>query len=238
MKDNAIFLVDKIIPEDFEAEQKAMELALNYLNKQGITSAHDMGTYNDYKVYKRNQQKLTVRIYSAIELSSWKKLADIIRDEGKGNDLFRIGILKGYIDGSLGSMTALQFYPYNGTNEYGLQVETDEDLYNWIKNADKENLQVAVHAIGDRAVNSMLNIFEKVAKENGKKDRRFRIEHSQQIIQKDRSRYNELEIIASMQPYHLLDDALYAEVYHFKYISSSTRKYLEIELKIYTYGSL
>lgn len=219
--------MEKIIPEDFEMEQKAMELAMNYLNRNGITSAHDMGTFDDYKVYKRNQNKLTVRIYSAIELSNWKKLAEIIQNEGRGNDLFRIGILKGYIDGSLGSKTALQFYPYNGTNDYGLQLETEEDLYNWIKNADKENLQVAVHAIGDRGVNIMLNIFEKVTKENGKKDRRFRIEHSQQVIQQDRNRFQQLDIIASMQPVHLLDDALYAEVF----ISNSSYSLLDIDRK-------
>jgi predicted amidohydrolase YtcJ len=93
----------------------------------------------------------------------------------------------------------------------GLLVNTPEDLYSWTSNADKSNLHVIVHAIGDRAIKLQLDIFERVERENGQKDRRFRIEHAQHIAPADVPRFGRLGVIPSMQPYHAIDDGRWAE---------------------------
>jgi predicted amidohydrolase YtcJ len=108
---------------------------------------------------------------------------------------------------------ALLFKPYcnDSKNNTGLLVTPIHHLYNWTLQADKAGLQVSIHAIGDKANNLILDIYSNITKENGKKDRRFRIEHSQQLIDSDRVKLYQNNIIASMQPYHLMDDGIWAE---------------------------
>jgi hypothetical protein len=124
----------------------------------------------------------------------------------------KTGGLKGFIDGSLGSHTAAFLEPYTDLiTDSGLLINSREDLYTWISNADKADLQVGIHAIGDRAINTMLNIYEQVENETGIKDRRFRIEHAQHIAPGDIERFAKLNVIACMQPYHAIDDGRWAE---------------------------
>jgi hypothetical protein len=116
------------------------------------------------------------------------------------------------VDGSLGSRTAAFHEPYSGTpQDTGLFIDTPEELYGWILGADAAGLQVMVHAIGDRANAVLLEIFERVARENGKRDRRFRIEHAQHLASVDIPRFGSLGVIPSMQPYHAIDDGRWAE---------------------------
>ena len=106
----------------------------------------------------------------------------------------------------------IQFEPFSDApNDKGLLVNTEKDLYEWTSNADKAKLQVIVHAIGDRAIHTQLDIFQRVERENGPRDRRFRIEHAQHIALADISRFAPLGVIASMQPYHAIDDGRWAE---------------------------
>jgi predicted amidohydrolase YtcJ len=90
-------------------------------------------------------------------------------------------------------------------------VNTPEQLYEWISGADKAGLHVLVHAIGDRANATLLDIYERVARENGPRDRRFRIEHAQHLAPKDIPRFASLGVVPSMQPYHAIDDGRWAE---------------------------
>jgi predicted amidohydrolase YtcJ len=92
-----------------------------------------------------------------------------------------------------------------------LLVNSEEDLEKWTQGADKAGLQVVVHAIGDRAIRMQLDIYERVSKANGPRDRRFRIEHAQHIAPEDLPRFAKLGVIASMQPYHAIDDGRWAE---------------------------
>jgi len=122
------------------------------------------------------------------------------------------------MDGSLGSVTALMFEPYLNSKNNGLQIHNDSDYFEWVVGADRSDLQVSIHAIGDQAVHKLLEIFERAGKENDAKfnrkqpkDRRFRIEHSQHISEMDIHSYQENKIIASVQPYHLMDDGVWAE---------------------------
>jgi predicted amidohydrolase YtcJ len=104
------------------------------------------------------------------------------------------------------------FAPFtDAPNDRGLFVNTPEDLYRWTSGADKAGLHVLVHAIGDRAIATQLDIFARVAKENPGRDRRSRIEHAQHIHPRQIGRFAELGVIASMQPYHAIDDGRWAE---------------------------
>jgi predicted amidohydrolase YtcJ len=92
-----------------------------------------------------------------------------------------------------------------------LLVNTPEDLYAWTSGADAARLHVIVHAIGDRAIRLQLGIYERVEREHGPRDRRFRIEHAQHIDPADIPRFASLGVVASMQPYHAIDDGRWAE---------------------------
>jgi predicted amidohydrolase YtcJ len=147
-----------------------------------------------------------------VPIWQWRELAEKIEKEGKGDDWIRIGGVKAFVDGSLGSHTAAFLEPYTDlTTDSGLFVNSREDLYNWVLNADRAGIQVSIHAIGDRAIRFLLDTYETVEKENGARDRRFRIEHSQHIAPSDIERYAQLNVIASMQPYHAIDDGRWAE---------------------------
>lgn len=214
-KDNAMSLIDHAAPPTSQGERlEAAVAAMAYLNAQGVTAVHDMGTWRDLEVFRlaHKQGLLNVRVYSCTPLGQWEKLAAEVKRAGRGDEWLQIGGLKGYVDGSLGSHTAAFLAAFNDApKDSGLLVNTVEDLEEWTAGADRAGLQVAVHAIGDRAIRLQLDVFERVAQRNGERDRRFRIEHSQHIDPADIPRYGKLGVIASMQPYHAIDDGRWAE---------------------------
>jgi len=157
----------------------------------------------------REEGELKVRIYAAKSLNQWDQLAGMSRKDDKW---LKTGILKGFVDGSLGSHTASFRAPYTDKpTDKGFFINTREDLYKWISAADKIKLQITVHAIGDSAIHTLLDIYKHVIEENGVRDRRLRIEHAQHIAPEDIKRFAELGVIASMQPYHAIDDGRWAE---------------------------
>lgn len=212
-KDNATALIDGVVPEP-TSEQKdmALQAAMNYVASFGVTSVHNMDGYMDVFERAKKSNTLITRIYAGMSLRSWRKLNEKVQQEGRGDKWLRIGLLKGFVDGSLGSHTAAFFKPFVDTpNDSGFFVVTEAELYQRIKSADSAGLHVTTHAIGDKAVNTLLNIFERVIKENGERDRRFRMEHAQHPMQSDFRRFAELNVIPSMQPYHAIDDGRWAE---------------------------
>jgi predicted amidohydrolase YtcJ len=155
---------------------------------------------------------MKTRIYAVVPLASWERLRDTVAARGRGDAWLHIGGLKGFVDGSLGSHTAAMLAPFtDAPNDTGLFVNTPDDLYAWTSGADQAGLQVIVHAIGDRAIRTQLDIYERVERENGPRDRRFRIEHAQHLSPPDVPRFKALGVIASMQPYHAIDDGRWAE---------------------------
>jgi predicted amidohydrolase YtcJ len=152
-----------------------------------------------------------------VPLNTWQKLADTVKagtfgPGGRGDEWLRIGGLKGFVDGSLGSHTAAFHEPFTDTQkDRGFFVNSPEDLYSWISGADAAGLHVMVHAVGDRANTTLLDIYERVEREHGPRDRRFRIEHAQHLAPADISRFGRLRVIPSMQPYHAIDDGRWAE---------------------------
>ncbi len=214
-KDNAMAIIDIVEPEaSDQMKERALEAAMKYVAQQGVTSVHHMGTWDDLAVFERAKKKgiLKTRINAAIPMSTWEKLKTKIEQEGAGDIWLRIGGLKGFADGSLGSHTAAFFEPFNDApDNKGLLVNSEDDLLQWIKDGDKAGMQAIIHAIGDRANNIILNLYEQAIRENGERDRRFRIEHAQHLSPTDIPRFQQLNIIASMQPYHTIDDGRWAE---------------------------
>jgi predicted amidohydrolase YtcJ len=220
LKDNAMALVEDKAPRPTdEMKDRALDAAMRYVNAQGVTTVHNMGTWEDLAVFARawRAHRLTTRVYAVVPLNTWEQLWQTVEartygPEGHGDEWLRVGGLKGFVDGSLGSHTAAFRDPFaDAPNDRGLFVNTPEDLYEWISNADEHHLQVMVHAIGDRAIGTLLDIYERVAAEDGARDRRFRVEHAQHLAPADIPRFHGLGVIASMQPYHAIDDGRWAE---------------------------
>jgi predicted amidohydrolase YtcJ len=218
LKDDAQDAVYRVIPAASEGQRdEALKASLAEAARVGVTSIQDITPWNDYEAYRRFRDagRLTVRVYARTPMSQWKRQADLIARQGVGDDWLRLGGLKAFMDGSLGSTTALFFEAFNDApNTAGLMVDDnipEGKLKQNIKDADNAGLQCSIHAIGDKANNILLNYFEEVLKENAPRDRRFRIEHAQHLLHADIARFAKLGVIASMQPYHAIDDGRWAE---------------------------
>jgi predicted amidohydrolase YtcJ len=215
LKDNAQSLVDRAVPDPSPAEwDRALDTAMTYVAERGVTSVHHMGTWDDLAVFKRNHAagRLRTRIVAQVPISTWERLRDTVKADGVGDAWLRWDGLKGFVDGSLGSHTAAMLEPFTDSpKDSGFFVTPPESLYAWVKGGDAAGLRLIVHAIGDRAIRTQLDVFERVAAENGARDRRFRIEHAQHIAPPDVRRFAKIGVIASMQPYHAIDDGRWAE---------------------------
>jgi predicted amidohydrolase YtcJ len=221
LRDNAMDLVMGLIPATSHAEiAEAVAAAMVEARENGVTSVQDMDGSDAptrRKLFRLYQQlartgRLTVRVDLRWPLAEWDSLARLGVEARLGDDWVRIGGVKGFVDGSLGSSTAKMFEPFlNEPGSTGVYVTPLNKLREYILAADKAGLSVAVHAIGDRANAELLDIFAEVAKENGPRDRRFRIEHAQHLRPQDYRRFRDLSVIASMQPYHIIDDGRWAE---------------------------
>lgn len=213
-KDNAEDLVNDSAPEpSAELNDRALDTAMKYVAARGVTSVQNMGSWSDLAVFERARKegRLITRFYAVVPLATWEQLRDTVAARGHGDDWVRIGGLKGFVDGSLGSHTAAMLQPFtDAPSDTGLLVSTPEDLYAWTSGADKAGLQVMVHAIGDRAIRLQLDVYERVEREDGPRDRRFRIEHAQHPAPSDIPRFAKLNVVASMQPYHAIDDGRWA----------------------------
>lgn len=212
-KDNAMSLINKAEPKPSdEMKDRALDAAMKYVSARGVTSVHNMSGYQDVFERAHDRGLLKTRIYAGMMLGDWQTLAEKIKQKGHGDKWLRIGGLKEFVDGSLGSHTASFFKPFLDTpKDSGFFVIDEDVLYKRIKSADSAHLHVMVHAIGDKAIHTLLNTFERVAKENGERDRRFRVEHAQHIYPDDIKRFGALNVIPSMQPYHAIDDGRWAE---------------------------
>jgi predicted amidohydrolase YtcJ len=216
-KDAAMDLIYAAVPAATpELLDEALAAAMKYAREVGVTSIHDMLGWNDWHAYERarRQGQLTVRVSAYFPISTWEKVV-ALRDTSKNDEWLRVGGLKGFVDGSLGSSTALMFEPFvdDPTNRgtYVSDWFRTGMMHQFVKAADSAGLQIAIHAIGDSANSELLELYERVEKENGAKDRRFRIEHAQHLHPKDIARFKTLGVIPSMQPYHCIDDGRWAE---------------------------
>ncbi len=221
LKENATELVTKVIPNPSPAElRQAIEKGLEEARRVGVTTLQEEseGTYpGTILVYKEllNEGRLTARISSWIPLDSAKyperlaKLRDIF---SSNSSILRLGILKGYVDGSMGSRTALFFKPYSDdSSTKGIAQHTQRELERLVFTADSLGFQIGIHAIGDSGNYVTLWAYSQAISQNQPRERRHRIEHAQLVRLADISAFKELGIIASMQPTHCTSDMRWAE---------------------------
>ena len=210
-KDNAEALIQTAIPDPSpEQQDSALARALAHAASLGLTATANMSaSWANLAAYKRMERtgRMTLRVFLYLPIEDWRTVADTVARNGAGDDWVRIGGLKGYMDGSAGSRTAYFFEPFSDSaGYYGLMRQPESDMRSWVGAADSAGLQIAVHAIGDRANAIILAIYDSVARAHGRRDRRFRVEHAQHLRPVDVPRFGALHVVASMQPYHAIDD--------------------------------
>ncbi len=213
-KDAAMSYIGKVIPNpSFEEKLEAAQAATDHAASLGITSVQDMSAGTDIGVYQELLRRgtLKTRVYGCSPLGDYKRWANTGVRFAFGDEMLRVGCLKGYADGSLGSTTAWFFDPYlDAPHTVGLPSDEIPSMPANIDGADKAGLQVRIHAIGDRANATVLDNFAKVAETNGARDRRFTIEHAQHVRVEDLKRFAGQKVVASMQPFHIIDDGRWA----------------------------
>ena len=219
LKDAATDYIYKVIPPlSHDQRMKAAKRALAYAASVGVTSVQHMDAgYADIAIYAELLQRgeLTVRIYAAPLITHVDDQATIGVRHAFGGPYLRIGAVKAFADGSLGSGTAYFYEPFlnQGSNRGLLADEMHpislmRDRY---MTADAAGIQICTHAIGDEGISTILDLYADVVKAHGEADRRLRIEHAQHMAAKDFDRFANLHVIASVQPYHAIDDGRFAE---------------------------
>ena len=217
LKDAAAALVAKVVPPRSAAElDRALAAALAHAARLGVTSIQDITQWEEWPAFERAHAAgaLTVRVYARTPLASWERQRDLVAARGAGDDWLRLGGFKAYADGSLGSSTALFFEPYADLPSTAGVLADDffpEGIFeSRVAAADRTGLQVSTHAIGEKANALVLDVYERVARAHGERDRRHRIEHAQHLRRAEIARFGPLGVIASMQPVHLADDGRWA----------------------------
>ncbi len=224
-KDAAKDLILSKIPADTEADMETYILATEKVAAEnGVTSVQDMAVSTTdptgplkLEALQRlsHEGRLTLRVAECLPLVYGKQMSELGIEEPFGNDLYHIGCLKSFADGGLGASTAWFTAPYtDNPKNYGIasdSMQHPEEMYAEFKLADEAGLQLITHAIGDRANHTILDMYERLEKEDGPRDRRYRIEHAQTLLPGDIPRFAELHVIASVQPYHAIDDGRWAE---------------------------
>jgi predicted amidohydrolase YtcJ len=215
LKDNATDLVARVIPEPSrEMNLRAARAALREAARFGVTTIQDNSPVDALPTYRdlRARGELTARMHVWRYASAMPALVQAGVRSGLGDEWIKLGALKILADGSMGSGTAAFFEPYSDDPKTsGLLLQPLPELERMIAEADAAGFQLAVHAIGDRANSIVLDAFEKAARANGARDRRFRIEHAQVVRKQDLRRYRALGVVASIQPSHCIDDMRWAE---------------------------
>jgi len=218
LKDMAMDLVYAKIPEPSLAEKlEAAEASLRHAAENGVTSVHEMADAASFEVFEELAKRsgLTARVHVYIPITEVDTLARLKLKSPFGGPYLKLAGLKAFMDGSLGSATAYFFEPYTddpGTS--GLlhgQMFPEGIMEKRIMEADRAGLQLAIHAIGDRANSLLLDMYEKAVAANGPRDRRWRVEHAQHLKPADIVRFGRLGLVAAVQPYHLVDDGRWTE---------------------------
>ena len=208
-------LVQRVVTPPTEEERKrVLQKAMDYALMCGITQVHDMCSWEDLLTYRKVETagEFRMRIYAAPWWTNWKKQIDYITEYGTGNRWLQWPALKGMMDGSLGSRTAWMHDPYkDDPSTRGVIVASDTVLFKtMMQEADAAGIRFAIHAIGTRANEWTLDQFRAVAKMNGRRERRFKVEHAQHLRNSEIMRFGREGVIPSVQPFHAIDDSRWA----------------------------
>jgi hypothetical protein len=214
--DESLLSIGPSAPRTTQEDDEALVAGLNYLVTQGVTSVHHMGNWDDLETLRRAESKgrLTARVNVVLPIASSGRLVDAIAsdqfggEQGQGSEWVRVGAVKGVVDGTFPTRTAAIDLPYPGTgDDRGLLLYDEQRLYEEVVNADDAGLQVALHAVGERATNLAIDVYERVHQEREVKDRRFRLEHAQHLLDTDLIRLAQLGILINVQPAQIMHAA-------------------------------
>jgi predicted amidohydrolase YtcJ len=199
----------------YDQLQRCMNILYPILYRLGITGVHSCDGFDKFKLFQQMQinNDLKLRVCMHPPAADMDKLIDVGILSAGGNEWLRLGGLKYFADGSLGSQTADMFENYEGLDHSGISVLSEADLHEQVRHAAENGLSATIHAIGDKAIYKTLNVFEAIKNIKSPVPLRHRIEHSQIIREQDLPRFSSLNIIASMQPLHIADDVKIAEKY-------------------------
>lgn len=205
------FVLDKIPPASVNERTGVVIDQIRNLHSLGITAISDITLTDDLEIYKNliRQNKLSLRVDARLPFYEFYNIKKYREEFSEISDKIKFQSLKAFYDGSLSSKTALMHSNYKNTNHNGIKTEfvNSGEFEKTAFEIDKAGIQMSVHAIGDKAVTELLDLNEELIRKNGKRDRRFRIEHAQHIRENDFIRFKDLEVIASVQPAHLFSDA-------------------------------
>ena len=214
--DESLLSIEPSAPRTAQEDDEALVAALNYLVTQGVTSVHHMGNWDDLETLRRAEAQglLTARVNVVLPIASSGRLVDAIAsnqfggEQGQGSEWVRVGAVKAVVDGTLSTRTAAIDLPYPGTgDDRGLLLYDEERLYEEVVKADDAGLQVALHAVGERATNLAIDVYERVNQQRDVKDRRFRLEHAQHLLDTDLIRLAQLGILINVQPAQIMHAA-------------------------------
>lgn len=214
----AVDLVRAVMPPK-SWEQRVLEskAALRRLGENGVTGIHDITGAEQLRVFKylRDRGELTVRVYARPTLDKWEQLATLGIQTGFGDEYLKLGGLKGFVDGIMGNSSAYFRLPYDhrpdSQGRWRTMMLEPPGMLELIVKADSVGLVPQVHAIGDLAIDTLLDFFEWAIERNGPGDHRFRVIHAQVMEADDFARFGEMDLIAEVQPYHAIDDMRWME---------------------------
>ncbi len=204
-------------PKSFGQRLSEAQAALERLREHGVTGIHDITPPEQLEVFQHLLEAgdLTTRVYARPTLDKWEQLAALGIRHGFGNDMLRIGGLKGFVDGIMGNSSARFYEPYDHTGERGLwrdMMQPPEKMQEMLIRADAAGHWPQVHAIGDEAIDTLLDMYERMIEANGESDRRLRVIHAQVLRDAEvAERMARLGVIAEMQPFHAIDDMRWME---------------------------
>ncbi len=215
---SATDLVREAIPEPSHAQRVAeTHAALLRVRENGVTTVHDMSPSYQLRIYQEllARDQLTVRVHYRPMISDYRRLADVGVMSGFGDDWIKLGAVKGHIDGIMGNSSALFQEPYDHQPDSRGRLRDvmfpEGNLQRLMNEADAAGLQITVHAIGDAANEMLLDMVEDMVAANGERDRRFRVVHAQVLHPRDIPRFQQLDLIAEVQPFHAIDDMRWME---------------------------
>lgn len=218
LQGNALNLVLNIIPAPSNNElMKQFRLAQEHALSLGIVKVHALTAYPtettmlDIFKLARKRGLLKIRAQVSTPIEVWQNMKKEVQEFGRGDDQLKWGGVKGFIDGSLGARTAWMYDAYtDAPNTNGVPLNDPLKLKGLMQEADSNSLELSIHAIGDKGIDSVIHSMQEIAGENVR-ERRFRIEHFQHPSEKAIRDIAETGIIASMHPYHAIDDGRWAE---------------------------
>jgi predicted amidohydrolase YtcJ len=222
LRERALELVQRAVAPPSGAERMAaLRAAVRHAASRGITQLHDMGALGSSEESwasllalraLRSADELPLRVLAAVPLEDRGEMARWMGEEGRGDARLGWGIVKGFVDGSLGAATAWFHEPYHAEPAVRGGPVTDLDaLRQGIRETVALGLHPAVHAIGDRAVDWLLEVYGEVAREAARHDLRLRVEHAQHVSSQGVRRVGRPGVVLSVQPAHLADDGAWAE---------------------------